>query len=463
MDPSFDLPDSTDWISTSLPLFESLEAALRCEVCKEFYDGPVITACSHTFCSICIRRCITNDGKCPACKQAVQADKLLPNIAIREIVNRFQVTREDALELARRDKEELRVAENGGKKRKLDDTDLEDEDVGRQTRSRTTRSSQRSNGAREPRIEIPDSEDEGDAYVPEGLVPCPLCMKAMKEVQIWTHMETDCPKAQSSAPASRSRTKSKVMNPLQRRQKNESPAPARLPQLTYALLRETQLRDKLKELGIPASGKKDLLIRRHTEWLHLWNSNCDSDQVKTKRELLKELDVWERTQGGNARVVENKVMKKDYDGKAHADTHKSQFDELIANARRERAALKKKIAEDQIEGVQPTGTEGQNPEPPHPKPPAIVEAVNPYEGNDSALAIIREKVEEANRGGNILQSLEQHTSTSDLNTEAEPKVGHRAHSISSGIANPLGSPSRKMPMFTLPEDPVVDIDATSTH
>ena len=68
MDTSFDLPDSTDWINTSLSAFEPLEAALRCEVCKEFYNNPVITSCHHTFCSICIRRCITADGKCTSCK-----------------------------------------------------------------------------------------------------------------------------------------------------------------------------------------------------------------------------------------------------------------------------------------------------------------------------------------------------------------------------------------------------------
>ena len=90
MDSSFDLPDSTDWIKTSLPAFEPLEAALRCEVCKEFYNNPVITPCNHTFCSICIRRCITSDGKCPSCKTGCSSDKLAPNIAVREVVMRFQ-------------------------------------------------------------------------------------------------------------------------------------------------------------------------------------------------------------------------------------------------------------------------------------------------------------------------------------------------------------------------------------
>ncbi|ORY16690.1 hypothetical protein BCR34DRAFT_597402 [Clohesyomyces aquaticus] len=103
MDPSLDLPDSTDWLGTSLSAFEPLEAALRCEICKEFYDTPVITSCSHTFCSRCIRRCITVDGKCPTCKKQVQADKLVPNYVAREIVERFQFARPRAMELAKQD------------------------------------------------------------------------------------------------------------------------------------------------------------------------------------------------------------------------------------------------------------------------------------------------------------------------------------------------------------------------
>ena len=99
----------------------------------------------------------------------------------------------------------------------------------------------------------------------------------------------------------------------------------RLPGINYALLTEAKLRKKLQELGINASGKKDLMIRRHTEWLHLWNSNCDAsdDRRKTKSELKRELDTWERTQGGLANASVAPVMKKDFDGKGHASTHKS--------------------------------------------------------------------------------------------------------------------------------------------
>jgi E3 ubiquitin-protein ligase RAD18 len=190
MDASFDLPDSTDWIKTSLPAFEPLEVALRCEVCKEFYNNPVITSCSHTFCSICIRRCITADGKCPSCKTGCSSDKLAPNIAIREVVMRFQEARPKAMELARADKEEETMKSNE-KKRKLDDTDMDDDENVRHTRSRQTRTrSQRNGGRNGSPVVVADSEDDGDEdFMPDGMVKCPMCNKAMKEELVYNHLD----------------------------------------------------------------------------------------------------------------------------------------------------------------------------------------------------------------------------------------------------------------------------------
>jgi hypothetical protein len=206
MDSTFDLPDSTDWLKTSLPAFESLEAALRCEVCKEFLSNPVITSCSHTFCSICIRRCIATDGKCPSCKSACSSDKLAPNIAVREVVMRFQEARPKALEMARIDKEEESQLTSRNK-RKLDETDIEDGEPTRQTRSRQARSNGRRNAADDAPIEVADSEDDGDAdFLPEGMAKCPICNSTMKAEQVYNHLDI-CP-GQSASQGRSTRSRS---------------------------------------------------------------------------------------------------------------------------------------------------------------------------------------------------------------------------------------------------------------
>ncbi|KAH7398334.1 hypothetical protein BKA66DRAFT_520984 [Pyrenochaeta sp. MPI-SDFR-AT-0127] len=487
MDASFDLPDSTDWLSTSLPAFEPLEAALRCEVCKEFYSNPVITSCSHTFCSICIRRCIATDGRCPSCKTGCSSDKLAPNIAVRDVVMRFQEARPKALELARADKEDKDEVESG-KKRKLDETDIEEGENTRQTRSRQTRSrSDRNGGADSAMIEVPDSEDDGDGeFLPEGMAKCPICNKQMKAEQVYNHLDV-CPGQDASQGRStRARVKTTFPTALQRRQKEPSPPPTRLSQLNYAMLKETALRKKLQEIGIPNWGSKDLLKRRHIEWLNIYNSNCDADGSvrKSKRQLLKELEEWEQTQGGKADTKESKVMRKDFDGNGYMKSHKTDFDDLIARARQKRAAPKTEDTDDASK-PEPNTTQSNSdsrnstfahdthtlngtgpmvpiqPSPPRTQRPSNYHVAQispnsqrPYENNELALASIRAKVQEANRSPPKLPS---------LNSERSMESTRRRGSTNSeGIQNPFGSPSRKVPMFALSEDPVRDVDSSGT-
>lgn len=207
MDTTFDLPDSTDWIVTSLPAFEPLEAALRCEMCKEFYSNPVLTTCSHTFCSICIRRSIAADGKCPSCRTVLSSNKLAPNIAVREVVMRFQEARPKALELARADKAQangIKTAEN--KKRKLEDTDVNSIDDARQTRSRQTQRSRRNPDPLEDVVEVLDSEEDGDGdYSPEGTAKCPICNEAMKPELVFNHLDVCTGQSASQGRSTRSK------------------------------------------------------------------------------------------------------------------------------------------------------------------------------------------------------------------------------------------------------------------
>lgn len=88
-DDLYDVSDPSDWLNTPLASLAPIETSLRCQVCKDFYKTPMITSCSHTFCSLCIRRCLANDGKCPACRTTEQENKLRSNWAIEGLVDDF--------------------------------------------------------------------------------------------------------------------------------------------------------------------------------------------------------------------------------------------------------------------------------------------------------------------------------------------------------------------------------------
>lgn len=121
------------------------------------------------------------------------------------------------------------------------------------------------------------------------------------------------------------------------------------------MFKEQALRKKLAEMGISNQGPRHLLERRHKEWLTIWNANCDAATPKRRNELLHDLDVWERTQGGKAptmgKAVQNAAIIKDkeFDGAAWATKHDSSFKDLIANARKTRLEAKKKAEENKEE------------------------------------------------------------------------------------------------------------------
>ncbi|EAW14522.1 E3 ubiquitin-protein ligase RAD18 [Aspergillus clavatus NRRL 1] len=345
MEHTFDLPDSTDWLETPLSLLAPLESSLRCQVCKDFFDNPVITSCSHTFCSLCIRRCLSTEGKCPACRSSDQELKLRRNWAVQELVEAFQNARPSVLELARKaansrlDEEECTELP-AAKKRKVDQE--AGSGLGASEGVRTRSQSRRGNSQAEPVLLDVIEDDQDEEYIPEdGLVACPICGRRMKNEAVFPHLDTctgdRAPSKQASfgslhplSPAAR-KTKVVTDKPLER-----------LPIINYSLLKDNVLRKKLKDLGIPNFGPRPLLQRRHTEWMNLWNANCDSRAPKSKRELLHELSIWERTQGGYAAQPSessNTVMRKDFDAESWSANHDGDFKRLIENARKRSDAL----------------------------------------------------------------------------------------------------------------------------
>ncbi|OJD18648.1 DNA repair protein rad18 [Emergomyces pasteurianus Ep9510] len=351
MDHAYDIPDSTDWLSTSLSQLARVESALRCQVCKDFFDNPVITSCSHTFCSLCIRRCLSTEGKCPACRTADQELKLRRDWAMQEVVDSFKQARPSVLDFARTatvrtDEQEEYIEMPVAKKRKIGATasvpEKGERAMGaeeRRTRSQSRRSEDQD---LQMRVEVIEDTEDEDFEPDDGLVACPVCHRRMKNEAVFAHLDS-CPSSSdlSKPPVSFGPLRSPARSMEQSQESPTTHIPKRLPTLNYSLLKDTVLRRKLKELGIPDWGSKPLLQKRHTEWMNIWNANCDSKVPKSKRELLRELDVWERTQGGQAPTTSgistaSSVMRKDFDASAWATTHDDDYKTLIASARRKK-------------------------------------------------------------------------------------------------------------------------------
>ncbi|KAK5117384.1 hypothetical protein LTR62_006002 [Meristemomyces frigidus] len=523
MDIASDIPDSTDWLETSLKDFVQLESALHCQICKEFYNTPMVTSCSHSFCSRCIRTSLSADGRCPACRTPDQASRLRNNWALQEVVATFLAARPTAIRVARREQLEAQQAKRPGKRKRvvagLDD--VEEAGAG----SRTTRSKSRKMAASQTSnpdvIEVDDSEDD-DAYEPEaaaddGLVECPLgCGKRMKIEQVEPHLD----RCEDEKQEVKKLTFRRPAQQSQRESERQSPRPQdRLAELNYSLLKEQPMRKKLEEIGIPAWGTKQLMVKRHTEWVNLWNANCDSNLPRSKRDLLQDLDSWERTQGGRAptaNAMSTNVMRKDFDGTGWANKNKDDFSRLIADARRKKeiedttSDPPKAEVEDDHPMPKMDGKENGSPHvdvPPITEPSALDSATSaPYADNTDAMASIRDKVEAANEGRHIEPLMNEDfrntafDTTSPISTPKhhdddeyeQPVQGSQNEALlSEGLRSirrevsgddehtrrqRTGSPclmaahlhnasTRQVPMFELPSEPVKDLDGAGegTH
>ncbi|POM80559.1 E3 ubiquitin ligase, partial [Phytophthora palmivora] len=77
-----------------------MESHLRCQICGDFFHGPVLLPCSHTFCSACVRRFLQSKGAhgcCPSCKQPCASRDLVPNRALEQVALLFEKSKPELL------------------------------------------------------------------------------------------------------------------------------------------------------------------------------------------------------------------------------------------------------------------------------------------------------------------------------------------------------------------------------
>jgi E3 ubiquitin-protein ligase RAD18 len=369
-----DVPDSTDWLLTPLKGLAEVEAALRCQVCKDFYKTPMLTSCNHTFCSVCIRRALNNDGKCPLCRAGEQEMRLRSNWSMEEVVAAFTKSRTEVLVFATKPTtvvESIEAANGHGSPKRPADLSQEEDSRGSK-RLRTSARLSKSRGAERitemarqeadvvvtPSPVIPEPEPEPE--IRDGLVACPICLSRMKETQVDKHLDTSCPgspqpqyreilqhttsmQQRSSGGMAGSASTWKPPGPQPQQSRNYE----RLPAVNYSMYKDQALRKKLSELGLSTIGPRQMLEKRHKEWMTIWNANCDSQYPRARRELMHDLDDWERTQGSRAPTSSRhvhlgaQIKDKDFDQAAWATQHENNFKDLIANARRSRSQAQK--------------------------------------------------------------------------------------------------------------------------
>lgn len=108
-----------------------------------------------------------------------------------------------------------------------------------------------------------------------NLTECPVCGKQFSSAQIESHAALCDPDFISEPAKPRKRLKP-LAKPI------------------YHLLKDAQIRSKLAELRLPIQGTRELLIKRHSEFVLLHNAETDSSNPKSQSTLRNELQRLEK-------------------------------------------------------------------------------------------------------------------------------------------------------------------------
>jgi E3 ubiquitin-protein ligase RAD18 len=197
----------------------------------------------------------------------------------------------------------------------------------------------------------------------DGLVACPICLQRMKIEAVDRHISTgSCPgepqaQSQLRAPISNGSSSRNNQSHFLSSSKPNRQHPPRalepLPALNYSMLKDNALRKKLAELNLSTVGSRQQLEQRHKEWATIWNANCDSAHPKTRNELVRDIETWERTVSNAARpsslygghAAQPQVKDKDFDGASWSTSNDSSFKDLIAKARQTKKQAEQKARE----------------------------------------------------------------------------------------------------------------------
>ncbi|XP_007425546.1 E3 ubiquitin-protein ligase RAD18 isoform X1 [Python bivittatus] len=377
------------WPEHLLPLKE-VDNLLRCGICFDYFNtAMIIPQCSHNYCSLCIRKSLSYKAQCPTCCVVATGPDLKNNRILDELVQNFISARQRLFQ-AVLDSPPISSPSLFPKKALLQGHILSSPDgLALEQKKRFADIFPVKENIQTPRkhLKSPDREkkfkikQEEDPCSPEGgyeaigkeaanlspigstrnsempstsatrfvtKVECPVCAVPVQELHINKHLD-GC--------LTRDEKKDSLRSSGQKRKL--------LPKVVYNLLSDRDLRKRLKEHGLSTQGTKQQLIKRHQEFVHMYNSQCDSLNPKSVAEIVKELENIEKIQAQldsskpkedgmtfTKHQTENEIdeIHRDYRKK-----HKAEFQLLIDQMKkRKKNASKEEIKEERPEQKEAT-------------------------------------------------------------------------------------------------------------
>ncbi|XP_054694560.1 E3 ubiquitin-protein ligase RAD18 isoform X1 [Grus americana] len=304
----------------SLSPLKAVDDLLRCGICFDYFSiAMIIPQCSHNYCSLCIRKFLSYKTQCPACCVAVSESDLKNNRTLDELVKSFNSARQQLFRLVLDAplissplacsrysagkshvtspvswpvlKEEVPVIDSFLRKEKVCTSTKADGLAGTDQKIFKTEEDHNfysssaevdgkdSEGGSQESPDCTKSHEKPSTSVVKVVkkVECPVCEVTIPEQYINKHLDSCLTREEKKDSLRSSTHKRKPMS-----------------KVVYNLLSERDLKKKLKEHGLSTHGTRQQLIKRHQEFVHMYNAQCDSLNPKSVAEVVKELEKNEK-------------------------------------------------------------------------------------------------------------------------------------------------------------------------
>ncbi|XP_072928586.1 E3 ubiquitin-protein ligase RAD18 isoform X1 [Hemitrygon akajei] len=354
-------------------LLAPMDEILRCGICFDYFNiAMMIPHCSHNYCSLCVRKFLSYKTQCPICCVTVTEPELLNNRVLDELVKCFRTARDllskydlqsppvlpraaQAVDISKKNQSSGgKVRTKMKKEMKYMDRFLSrshssvrqsgiqstEEQCGEEQNDTCTQSITENCLAE---LAQKDNDAEPSTSEPKEIVKvdCPVCAVAVPEKYINRHLD-GCLTREDKKESLRRTVTLTLPSPhpplflsVNRRKL--------LPKLVYNLLSDRDLKKKLKEYGLSTQGNKTQLIKRHQEFVQMYNSQCDSLNPKSAKDIAKEIEKNEKIRAQlEAKVVENamkftKDQSEEEIDALHKDyriKHQEEFQNLITEVKK---------------------------------------------------------------------------------------------------------------------------------
>ncbi|XP_078008297.1 E3 ubiquitin-protein ligase RAD18 isoform X3 [Phascolarctos cinereus] len=311
-------PDEDRWPSRLVEM-KAVDDLLRCGICFDYFNiAMIIPQCSHNYCSLCIRKFLSYKTQCPTCCVTVTEPELKNNRVLDELVKSFSSARNHLLQFTldsppisplpsctknisgKIQVPKVHMRSSFRQENRMMDSYLVKEihssiktpekpkrvkegkvnPIGKKLCSSAEikgASSESREAQRSSSVDGPEKPSTS-ALKEVTKVECPVCSVSIPEAYINKHLDS-C--------LSREDKKESLRSSINKRKT--------MPKIVYNLLSDRDLRKKLKEYGLSSQGNKQQLIRRHQEFVHMYNAQCDSLHPKSVAEIVKEVENMEKT------------------------------------------------------------------------------------------------------------------------------------------------------------------------